>query len=69
MMMGLRLVDGVDLSAADSALPGARETLRPAIEDLAARDLLAVQGLRVRATPRGRLVLNRVAAEFLPGLG
>lgn len=69
MMMGLRLVDGVDLGAADSALPGIAETLRPAIAALAGRDLLAVDGSRVRATARGLAVLNRVAAEFLHASG
>ncbi|MDQ6749069.1 MAG: radical SAM family heme chaperone HemW [Candidatus Dormibacteraeota bacterium] len=66
MMMGLRLEAGVDLARADLALPGVAALLEPAVARLVTEGLLHRSGQQVSATTRGRAVLNRVAAEFLP---
>jgi oxygen-independent coproporphyrinogen-3 oxidase len=66
MMMGLRLEEGVDLTGPGAAAPGVRESIEPALPDLCRRGLLRRTGAQVRATARGRAVLNRVVAEFLP---
>jgi oxygen-independent coproporphyrinogen-3 oxidase len=66
LMMGLRLSEGVSLSRfAALAAPSARRDER--IAALAADGLVAREGDRLRATARGRLVLNAVLAELLSG--
>ena len=42
------------------------EVVGATVEDLRRQDLLVVEDSRVRATPRGLAVLNRLAVEFLP---
>jgi putative oxygen-independent coproporphyrinogen III oxidase len=67
MMMGLRREAGVDLAKV-SAWWGAaaRASLGARIDQLWADGLLEPAGDTVRPTPRGRRLLNRVVAEFLP---
>jgi len=63
MLMAMRLAEGADL-ARHARLAGAG--IDPArIDALAAQGLLARHGPRLAATPRGRIVLNRVLAELL----
>lgn len=59
--MGLRLDTGLSLSriAAVGAVPEPE-----ALRDLADLGLIAVEGDRLVATPRGRLVLNSVIARL-----
>lgn len=66
MMLGLRLTEGV--SAADFAARfGVRpeEVYGPAIQRLTDWGLLELADGHVRLTPRGRMLCNRVVAEFL----
>ncbi len=68
LLMGLRLREGIDLDRL-AALGGVRPS-RATIEDLARLDLVEITPAslsgaeRVRATPRGRFVLNAVVAEL-----
>ena len=63
MMMGLRLVEGVDL-ARHARLAGAPiEEAR--IAELASHDLIERQGDLIRATPRGRALLDYILRELL----
>ena len=66
MMMGLRLDDGIDLEAMDALFPGLGAIVSMPIERLVSNGLLVQVDGRVRATARGRAILNRVVAEFLP---
>jgi putative oxygen-independent coproporphyrinogen III oxidase len=66
LLMGLRLVEGVDIGAMRQ-----RTGYGPAVTDLnALRDegLLVEAGGRVRVTARGRLVLNAIIQELAAGL-
>jgi oxygen-independent coproporphyrinogen-3 oxidase len=58
VMMGLRLTEGLALDA----LPDQKPIV---INDLVADDLLVSEAERVRATPEGRLVLNRITGALL----
>lgn len=66
LMMGLRLAEGVDMAALSH-----RFADLPLHIDMAARDsliadgVLAMDAARLRVTPRGRLVLNRILADLL----
>jgi oxygen-independent coproporphyrinogen-3 oxidase len=63
LLMNLRLAEGLDLAAYE-----ARWGRRPPAEKIAAlaqQDLLTLDGDILRATPRGRLLLNAVIAELL----
>lgn len=63
LMMGLRIVDGIDLRR-HATLSGA--PIDPCVLDrLADSGLIVVEGDRLRATPQGRLLLNRLIAEIL----
>jgi oxygen-independent coproporphyrinogen-3 oxidase len=65
LLMGLRLSEGVELDVVEGLL-GA--PLNPdALHDLSREGLLDAGGGRIRATPRGRLVLNAVIAALAPG--
>jgi oxygen-independent coproporphyrinogen-3 oxidase len=66
MMMGLRLREGLDLDAADRALPGVANAVRRPLGRLLSDGLLTRRGPRVMTTERGGELLNRVVAEFLP---
>lgn len=63
LMMGLRLAEGVSL-ARFRRLCGRDPQ---ALADLAEDGLIDVDGDRLRATNRGRMVLNRVIGALLPG--
>jgi oxygen-independent coproporphyrinogen-3 oxidase len=58
LLMNLRLAEGLDLAAFEARWGWTPDTSR--VPD----DLLAREGTRLRATPRGRLVLNAVIAEI-----
>ncbi|MGH9581296.1 MAG: coproporphyrinogen-III oxidase family protein, partial [Terriglobales bacterium] len=65
--LGLRLNQGVDLDRiamihGEAAVAGFTETIR----ELAALNLLAIEGRRVRLTTTGRLLSNEVFERFLP---
>ncbi|MEO1724558.1 MAG: radical SAM family heme chaperone HemW, partial [Pseudomonadota bacterium] len=63
MLMGLRLTEGVDLDRYETL---AKRPLDAAVvAGLEEDGLLTRAGRRLRATPRGRLLLNRVLAELL----
>jgi len=66
VMMGLRLDQGLDLEVTDYRVPGFARTIAPVATRLAADGLLEQRRGRLRATARGRAVLNPVVAEFLP---
>ncbi|RBI84676.1 coproporphyrinogen III oxidase [Rhodosalinus halophilus] len=64
LMMGLRISDGIDLGRY-SALAGAPPD--PArVAALSQAGLVETDGKFLRATPDGRLLLNRIVAELLP---
>ncbi len=63
LLMNLRLAEGIDLAAYE-----ARWKTRPdaaKIQSLVEQDLLSLEGDILRATPRGRLLLNAVIAALL----
>ena len=60
LMLGLRLVDGVELS------PRAFARFQAGIERFRAQGLLEGAGRRVRLTPRGMDFMNAILEEFLP---
>ena len=60
LMLGLRLVDGVELSARAFA------RFAEGIERFRTQGLLEGAGRRVRLTPRGMDVMNAILEEFLP---
>jgi putative oxygen-independent coproporphyrinogen III oxidase len=63
LLMNLRLAEGIDLEAY-----AARWKTRPdavKIQNLAEQDLLSLDGNMLRATPRGRLLLNAIITELL----
>jgi oxygen-independent coproporphyrinogen-3 oxidase len=67
LLMGLRLAEGVDLEAYQGRwklMPSS-----PRISALANDGLLIADGNRLRATARGRLVLNAVIAQLADSLG
>jgi len=66
LLMGLRLSEGVDLDRL-AELSGNDPVDRTAIARLAGQGLLTIERERLSATPAGRLVLNSVLAEIVPG--
>ena len=66
LMMGLRLDEGVSLSDVTSRHGDVRRFIDPdAMAGLAASGLLEQDGERLRVTPAGRLLLNRILSELL----
>jgi len=63
LLMNLRLAEGLDLAAYEARW-GSRPP-RQKIAALMSQDLLTQEGDVLRATPRGRLLLNAVIAELL----
>ena len=64
LVMGLRLAEGIDADAL-AARFGTRAIVDwPAVDRLAGSGHLARAGSRITATPKGRLVLDRVLAEI-----
>lgn len=68
VMMGLRLDRGIDVGRTDALVPGFADVIQPVAGRLEDDGLLERHEGHLRATPRGRAVLNRVVAEFLPGV-
>ena len=66
VLMGLRLSEGIDAERLASATGHALSDALSGVDDLVAAGMLTWDGARLRATPRGRLVLNRVVAALLP---
>jgi oxygen-independent coproporphyrinogen-3 oxidase len=62
LLMNLRLSEGLDLAAYEKRWNIALD--RKKITELAADDLVTMQGTMLAATPRGRLVLNSVIAAL-----
>jgi oxygen-independent coproporphyrinogen-3 oxidase len=62
LLMNLRLADGIDLDAYRARWGTAPDAAR--IDALAREGVLMQAGARLTATPKGRLVLNRVIAEL-----
>ena len=69
VMMGLRLERGMAVAEIDALVPGFAELIRPTTARLVDGGLLEEAGGRLRATSRGRAVLNLAIAEFLPSKG
>ena len=66
LMMGLRLDEGVSLSAVAARHGDAGKFIDPdALAGLVAAGMLAQDGDRVRVTPPGRLLLDRILSELL----
>ena len=63
LLMNLRLGEGVDLEAYRARWNFAPDAVR--IDALAAQGLVALKGTRLAATPKGRLLLNRVIDALL----
>ena len=66
LLMALRLAEGIDLGAYRKRWNVAPSSSR--IADLSANGLIALEGNRLRATARGRLVLNAVIAQLVDSL-
>ncbi|MCC1492457.1 radical SAM family heme chaperone HemW [Cognatishimia sp. F0-27] len=64
IMMGLRINDGLDMDRFDRMIPGLLNSV--AVHDLVDEGFLMVDNNRLKATARGRLVLNSVVARLLP---
>ena len=62
LLMALRLAEGIDLEAYAARWGFTPDATR--IRTLAGQGLLALDNARLKATPRGRLVLNRLIAEL-----
>jgi oxygen-independent coproporphyrinogen-3 oxidase len=66
LLMGLRLAEGIDLQDYRERWKVTPSSSR--IVDLSEEGLIAVDGTRLRATARGRLVLNAVIAQLADSL-
>jgi oxygen-independent coproporphyrinogen-3 oxidase len=66
LLMGLRLAEGIDLDAYRARWKVAPSSSR--ITDLSESGLITVEGIHLRATARGRLVLNAVIAQLADSL-
>ena len=66
LMMGLRLEEGVSMSEMTARHGDIRSFVDPdALARLAAQGMLAQDSDRIRVTPQGRLLLNRILSELL----
>ena len=65
LMMGLRLSEGLDVEGLHAV--AGHPSFRSSVEDLASKGLLWAQDGRIGATASGRLLLNAVIAELMPG--
>jgi oxygen-independent coproporphyrinogen-3 oxidase len=63
LLMGLRLSEGVDLARVRHLAPPLID--EDALRSLASQGFIEAAGTRIAATPRGRLVLNRLIAELV----
>jgi oxygen-independent coproporphyrinogen-3 oxidase len=62
LLMGLRLSEGIDLTKLAAIDAGALDEAR--VSALESEGLLARRDTRLAATPKGRLVLNRLILEL-----
>ena len=62
LLMGLRLSEGIDLARIEGLL--SRKLPPSRLDELAAQGFVELNGTRLRATPRGRLVLNTVLKKL-----
>ena len=62
LLMNLRLTEGIDIAAYNARWGISLSTEK--MEELAGLGLIATDGGRLKATLRGRLVLNRIIAEL-----
>jgi oxygen-independent coproporphyrinogen-3 oxidase len=67
LLMALRLAEGIDLKSYRERWKVAPSSSR--IANLSADGLLTLEGNRLRATARGRLVLNALIAQLADSLG
>jgi putative oxygen-independent coproporphyrinogen III oxidase len=67
LLMGMRLSEGIDLAAYRDRWAVAPAPQR--IAELSGEGLIALSDGRLRATPRGRLLLNTVIAQLVASLG
>jgi oxygen-independent coproporphyrinogen-3 oxidase len=63
LLMNLRLAEGLDLAAYQARWGTRPDGVR--IAELVGQDLLSLDGEILRATPRGRILLNAVIAALL----
>jgi oxygen-independent coproporphyrinogen-3 oxidase len=65
VMLGLRLVEGIDLGALDDAMPGTRARFEGLLERHASAGLVERDGIRWRLTVRGALLSNEVFSDVI----
>jgi len=65
LLMGLRLAEGVDLDRLAQRTGASELVNKQAMQRLALHQLVTIEGARLRVTPAGMPVLNRVTAELL----
>ena len=65
VLMGLRLSEGIDAARVERLAGRALAEALPGLSELTADGFVTAHDGRVRATARGRMVLNRVVAELL----
>jgi putative oxygen-independent coproporphyrinogen III oxidase len=65
LMLGVRVLDGIELEAFEARYPRAIEARRPEIERLSAAGLLEDDPARLRLTARGLFLANEVGAALL----
>ncbi|MGR3494501.1 radical SAM family heme chaperone HemW [Citreimonas sp.] len=65
LMMGLRLTEGLDVDGLGAIAD--EPAFQHAVSDLIANGLLWAEDGRIGTTPQGRLLLNAVIAELMPG--
>ena len=63
-MMGLRLNDGISLARFNTLAP--HHLNKSILEMYVGERLLSIDEQRLKATQKGRLVLNRIIADLLP---
>ena len=66
MLNALRLREGFDIALFEARTGLSREHLTPGVEQALARELLVVEGERLRPSPLGWLFLNDLIETFLP---
>jgi oxygen-independent coproporphyrinogen-3 oxidase len=70
LVFGLRMNEGVDLEPLQRRAPDAPwERVEALVARLGAEGLAAVEGSRVRLTPRGRLLADSVGSEMMAAFG
>ena len=67
MLNALRLVDGFEMSLFAQRTGIEWQVIAASVEDLVRRELLAIEGLRLRPSASGLRFLNDVLLNFIPG--